>query len=110
MTLYDWQEVPAPKEWAVLGKTSLDPDDVLFVRPTQQGMTPNQARELQEVLERKLDRQVVVIPFPAEVAITHVSKVMTLDLLSKITSLETEVKALRSEMRSATDPRLFSGR
>lgn len=110
MTAYDWQEVPAPREWAVLGKTSLDPDDVLFVRPTLQGMTPRQAAELTESLEQKLNRQVVVIPFPAEVAITHVAHVMTLDLLSKVTALETELKQLRQEMHSATDPRLFTGK
>jgi hypothetical protein len=84
--------------WHVIGKVELGPDDVLFIRPTAQAMTPNQARELTAHLEEKLHRQVVVLPFPAEVALTHVSKDMTLAALTRINQLECDIKALKAAL------------
>jgi hypothetical protein len=98
-----------PRDWTVIGNAVLGPDDVLFVRPTHMAMTPNDAREYQDVLEAKLNRQVVVLPFPAEVALTHVAKTMTADLLGKTARMECELNQLRQDLMNRTGPRLYTG-
>jgi len=98
-----------PAEWSVVGKVTLDPDDVLFIRPTGEALSPNDAREYQDVLAARLGRQVVVIPFPADVALTHVAKTMTAELLGKIARLECELNQLRQDLMNRTGPRLYTG-
>jgi len=89
-------KIEAGPAWAPIGSANIGPDDIVFIRPLHQALTPNQAREYQQYLEAKLERQVVVIPFPAEVALTHVSKELASTLISRLHQLECEVKALKA--------------
>lgn len=84
--------------WQVIGKAIVGPDDIVFIRPTETSLTASQARELTMHLEAKLHRQVVVLPFPGDVALTHVSKELASTLISRITQLECELKALKAAL------------
>ncbi len=48
------------------------PGDVILIKPQQDNLTPNQAREIQRMLEAYLpDHTVCLIPFTADLAVLH---------------------------------------
>lgn len=82
--------------WSVIGSVEIGRNDIVFIRPTDQALTPNQAREYEDYLAGKLHRQVVVLPFPGEVALTHVSHELAAATIARINKLECEIKSLRT--------------